>query len=417
MKLLFYSLLFVTSYSFSQSKIVSEIEIQNTNRLDKIFILKTIQTKQGSILDSLKINQDILVLNRLNGVSKVDFKVLKISEGNYKLTLNFIEKDAIIPIVNFSKVANLVAFTVGGYDFNFLGKNNIIGGFYRYNGFNSFSFRLSFPNLISHKMGLETTIEKLISKEPIFFSSQFANYKYANTAFELMINYQIDYCKQIKIGSVFFNEKYDYLDGATSNEIPLSYSIDKKLVKFQFSYNKIKYDYFKLDGFKNDFHFQYIIPNKNNQINNFTIAFNDLNYYHDFGKTNWANRLRLGIATNTDSPFAPFAVDNNINIRGVGFIIDRGTAMAVLNTELRRTLYEKKWFVLQGNAFVDAGSWRNPGGDFNTLLNQKNIRVYPGLGLRFIHKTIYDAVFRIDYGFGITPNAANGIVFGIGQYF
>jgi hypothetical protein len=36
---------------------------------------------------------------------------------------------------------------------------------------------------------------------------------------------------------------------------------------------------------------------------------------------------------------APFAVDNNINLRGVGNIIDRGTV--VLNSEYRHTLFEK----------------------------------------------------------------------------
>ena len=417
MKLLFYFLLLLYVPALSQSKIISEIEIQNTKRLDKNFLLNTIQTKLGSVLDSLKLNQDIIVLSRLNGVSKVDFTVLKLIENKYLLKLNFIEKEAIIPIVNFSKVDNLIAFTIGGYDYNFLGKNNVIGGFYRYNGFNSLGFQLSFPTLISTKIGLETNIQQLASKEPVFFSNQFANYKYVNTAIELLINIQIDHSKLIKFGNSYFNEKYDYLDGAIANEIPLNYSVNKNLLKFQFVYNKIKYEYYKLNGFKNDFHLEYIIPSKSNQNNNFSIVFNDFNFYKDFGKTNWANRLRLGIATNNDTPFAPFAVDNNINIRGVGFIIDRGTAMAVLNSELRQTLFEKKWFVVQGNAFIDAGSWRNPGGDFKGFLSQKNIRIYPGLGLRFIHKTIYNAVFRIDYGFGITPNASNGIVFGIGQYF
>ena len=73
--------------------------------------------------------------------------------------------------------------------------------------------------------------------------------------------------------------------------------------------------------------------------------------------------------------------------------------------------------MLQGNAFLDAGSWRNPGGEFEDFGNSQNIRVYPGLGLRFIHKSIFNAIFRIDYGVGITENSTRGLVFGIGQYF
>ena len=92
-------------------------------------------------------------------------------------------------------------------------------------------------------------------------------------------------------------------------------------------------------------------------------------------------------------------------------------SLIVLNTEFRNTLYEKKWFVLQGNAFVDSGSWRTPGKNLSDFANADNFRVYTGLGLRIIHKTIFNATFRIDYGYGITKNASKGLVFGIGQYF
>jgi hypothetical protein len=125
----------------------------------------------------------------------------------------------------------------------------------------------------------------------------------------------------------------------------------------------------------------------------------------------------LGLASNDKTPFAPFSVDNNVNIRGVGNIIDRGTGSIVLNTEYRYTVIDKSWFVLQGNAFVDAGSWRNPGGEFVDFVDSKNFRIYPGLGLRIMHKKIFNAIFRIDYGYGITKNASRGFVFGIGQYF
>ena len=72
---------------------------------------------------------------------------------------------------------------------------------------------------------------------------------------------------------------------------------------------------------------------------------------------------------------------------------------------------------MQGNAFVDSGSWRNPGGKISDFADAKNFRIYSGLGLRFIHKTIFNAVFRLDYGYGLTKNASKGFVFGIGQYF
>ena len=123
------------------------------------------------------------------------------------------------------------------------------------------------------------------------------------------------------------------------------------------------------------------------------------------------------MASNEESPFAPFALDNQLNLRGVGILVDRGTGSIVLNTEYRHTLYDKKWLAIQSNTFVDAGSWRNPGGTLNDFLQHENIKVYSGIGLRFISKKIYNATFRIDYGFDVLKRTSGGFVFGIGQYF
>ena len=111
-------------------------------------------------------------------------------------------------------------------------------------------------------------------------------------------------------------------------------------------------------------------------------------------------------------------MDNQLNIRGVGNVVDRGTAAIVFNTEYRYTHYMKKaGSFYKSNAFIDAGSWRNPGEDFSQLFDGSTVRVYPGVGFRLIHKRIFNAVFRLDYGYGIGPDATSGIVFGIGQYF
>ena len=184
-----------------------------------------------------------------------------------------------------------------------------------------------------------------------------------------------------------------------------------------YEYNNLDYHYQYVSGFKNLFNFQYV-TSTDIALPEFLIGWNDVSYFMRIGAFgNWASRLRVGFSSNNDTPFAPFSVDNNVNVRGVGNTIDRGTGAIVLNTEYRRTIYEKSWFVLQGNGFIDAGSWRNPGGELGDFTKAENVRVYPGLGLRFIHKKIFNAIFRIDYGVGITKNATSGLVFDIGQYF
>ncbi len=189
------------------------------------------------------------------------------------------------------------------------------------------------------------------------------------------------------------------------------------MVKFVYKYNNVKYHYYLLSGFKNDFYFQTIVT-ENDFQNKFFIGWNDFFFYKRFGlKGNFATRVRVGLSTNNDSPFAPFALDNNVNIRGVGNTIDRGTGSIVWNVEYRQTIIEKNWFVLQLNIFTDAGAWRNPGGSLEDFTKIENMQIYAGGGLRFIHKKIFGAIFRIDYGNSVINFNSGGLVIGVGQYF
>ena len=135
-------------------------------------------------------------------------------------------------------------------------------------------------------------------------------------------------------------------------------------------------------------------------------------------KGNFANRLNVGLASNSDSPFAPFVADSHVNIRGIGNRIDRGTAQVIINSEYRHTLYYKKRKVaIQGVAFSDIGTWRNPGGQLSDLLDASQVRVFAGLGIRIIYPKIYGAVLRIDYSIELNESKTRGLVIGLGQYF
>ncbi|WP_228479194.1 BamA/TamA family outer membrane protein [Flavobacterium soyangense] len=402
---------------FSQENTIGKIDFLGTKKMNIDFIKNLIQTKSGGILDSLTIKKDIQVLQRLNGISKVNFSVIKTFDNLYSLSFTLIENFTIIPYFSASTTSGFGAYRVGLYEYNFLGKNNTIGGFYQFNEYNSGGINFSSPQFFNSKFGFEINIQKLISKEPVYINEAKSNYKYTNTSFEVLTIFQVNYQNQLKLGVVLFNEKYNYIDGAKFAEISQNFDINKQLVKAEYSFDNVNFDFYLVNGFKSNLVFQYVVPNSNSQ-KKFLIGWNDFLYYKRLGsKGNWVSRLRLGLATNNNNPFAPFPVDNNLNIRGVGNIIDRGTGAIIFNTEFRKTILEEKRFVLQGNAFIDSGTWRNAGGDFSDFTSQKNIRVYPGLGIRFIHKTIFNAVFRLDYGYGITKDASNGFVFGIGQYF
>lgn len=407
--------LLVSAFSLAQS--IQEIVIQDNKKTKASFIKKIIDLKIGQPLDSLLMDRDMIRLKREAAIAHAYYQVYEIEKG-YKIVYGVQENFTIIPYFNFYTTdEDEVAYRVGVTEFNTLGKGISVGLFYQKDIFDSYGLNVRAPYLINKKWGVSINIQSLTTEEPVFFNNQVAQYKYNNTAYTAGILYQFNLNHRAEIAYSTFTEDYRYLRGATSNDVPRELEVDKHLIKFIYEYNGVDSYYQYHEGFKSNFNLQYV-ESSDSSLPSFTIWRNDFTYFHRVGnRGNWANRLRVGFSTNDESPFAPFAVDNNLNIRGVGNVIDRGTGALVLNTEYRYSFIDKDWFVLQGNAFVDAGSWRNPGGDISDFGDSQNFRVYPGLGMRFIHKRIFNTIFRIDYGVGITPDATQGFVFGIGQYF
>ncbi len=415
-------LMFFFTCSYAQENSIDKISIVGNKRTKTAFLKRLAFVKEGSVLDSTKIASDVRRLKLLASVANVEYKLELESNGEYHLTYIVEENFAIIPGLNISTDNNgEFAFRTSVFDFNFLGRNQIIGGFYARDVFDSYGAFWEAPNLFTRKLGIGINYQNLVSQEPVFFDNgDDVNYKFANRAFEIKLQYEPNFHNRLEIGLNIGSEDYSFLEGSLPNGTPMKLNANKVAVIGEYEYNNINIFYQYQSGFRSILTYRIVTgaSGENDLLRNFFIGRNDFEYFKRIGsRGNWANRLRLAYASNDTSPFAPFAVDNQLNIRGAGNTIDRGTAAIVLNTEYRQTLYEKGWFVLQGNAFVDTGAWRTPGGNLGELFDGSTVKFYPGLGIRFIHKRIFNAVFRLDYGYGIGNDATNGIVFGIGQYF
>nr|WP_218599865.1 outer membrane protein assembly factor [Polaribacter sp. NJDZ03] len=420
-KSLFFLFLSIASFVFSQENIIVDVKIKGIKKIKESFIQNLIHTKKGTALDSIAIEKDIVFLKRLPAVSHAYYQVFQSQDHLYKVYIHIEENFTLIPEVNLWTTTNSqFSYKLGLYDYNFLGRNITFGGFYQNNGFDSYGINFKAPNLFSRKWGIALSHQNWKSEEPLYFGNKTANYLYNNTSFEVLGLYQINLKNQFNFGVNFFNEKYQYLSGVTDASIPQNLDLDKTLFKLVYTYNDLDYYYQYVSGFKSVLYTQFVTSSTAFQ-NDFLIAWNDFFYYKRIKeKGNWANRLRFGLASNENTPFAPFALDNNINLRGVGILVDRGTGVLLWNTEYRYTVVDKKWLAIQTNVFTDFGSWRNPGGELNDFFKSENIRAYSGVGLRFISKKIYNATFRIDYGFRVSNNpgqSKGGLVFGIGQYF
>ncbi len=416
--------LFISANSIAQENIISALEFTGLKKTKESFLRRLVKTKVNSELDSVLVIADIERLNRLPGIASASYSVSK-KDTTYVLVYEVVENFTIIPGLRIA-TANDGSFSyrISAFEFNLFGNNQLLGGFYEKNIFNSYGAYWEHPFLFSDKLGVGISYQDLTTQEPVFYTQGEKEYRFNSKNAEAKLLFSFDFKNEAELGATYIKESYLFEGDNPIPDTPLSLNADKLIYKGVYRFVDLDIDYQYFDGIVSEFTAQYVQflegdEPAENFLDSFTSFRNDFIYYKKVKeKGNWANRLRLAAAFgNDDSPFAPFTLDNQLNIRGVGTTVDRGTAAIVLNSEYRHTFYEKGWFVVQGNAFVDAGSWRTPGEEFSQVFDGSSTRLYPGVGFRLIHKKIFNAVFRLDYGFGIGGDATNGIVFGIGQYF
>ena len=420
-KKLFFAIIIVACslHSAAQTGTIGNVEFKGLKRTKESFLRRILTTKPNAEADSSKIALNVERLNRLPGIAKATVETTFNSDGTRDLTYTIDENFTIIPGLRISTAANGdFAFRLSLFEFNALGANHLLGGFYQDEVFTSYGAFIESRYLFTNKLGLGVNYQNNNTFEPIFFDNETeTNYRYLNQSFETYLLYEFNFRNRAELGLIVTDEEYTFQDGFIDNQIPSTLTANRYNVRGQYEYVNLDIDYQYVTGWRNQTDIQ-IVTGSTGFLADNTIINNDLEYFRKVGKKgNWASRLRLGYASNNDTPFAPFIIDNQVNIRGGGNVVARGTATATINTEYRHTLLEKGWFVLQSNTFLDINSQRQVGEGFDSITSSENIRVAPGIGVRFIHKRIFNAVFRLDYGFQIGQENASGLVFGIGQYF
>ncbi len=415
--------LFCVDLSFAQdtSVTISHIDFKGNAKTKESILLKNIKSCIYSPLDSVQLQEDVQRLIRIPAIVNAKYAIEYNEENtSAKVVFSVEENFSIVP--NFSIYTTNdeeIAYGLSVTDVNFLGSNVMLSGFYLRDIFDSYGVSLRAPTLFSRKLGLAVSYNNYNYKEPVFFNTGTVNYKYSNEAVEVVGLYRMNFKNRFELGVNKFREEYLYLP-ESGDVAPPSYATDvvedKLLFKGLYDFNNTKYFYHHVSGFRLLYNLQYVI-NQTHDSPDFIINWADALYYKEVGKRgNWATRIRAGLSSNNKSPFAPFSLDNNVNIRGVGNVVDRGTGSVVMNTEYRYDLFKYKSVVFQTNAFVDIGAWRSPGGEFEELVKFEKAKYFSGLGFRIIHQKIYNAVFRLDYGFSLN-DSTRGFVIGVGQYF
>jgi len=406
--------------ALQENDTIKAVNFEQAEKHSITFLKNLIKCKVGEPFDQASLDEDVQTLINLPSITNAIVELDSLQNG-YELTFILEEALTFFPLVNFGGVKDNVWFSLGFKEINLKGRQQQIAAQYQNidsrSGYEVFT---SAPNIKGSKWGVDFNAKRYASIEPFYFPDEDeVFYQYTNYSVGSNALYDFSNDHRASLGVTYFTENYNK-DERHQGQItagPETNRERKGLVKFSDLISHLDYHFYFVEGLENDLKIQSVYSFKDKDV--FNILINDTKYFKRVGKKgNFATRLRLGLSTNSESPFSPFVLDNNINIRGVGNRVDRGTAAVILNTEYRQTVFDKGKFASQLVGFTDAGSWRNPGGTLNDITSSENIQHFAGLGTRLIYKKAFNTSLRIDYSWNLKgPSQQEGFVIGFGQYF
>ena len=405
---------------------IHSISFEGLKKSKESYLSQEMVSRVGlTVTDSL-LREDVQRLKNLNSINNAEYRIVE--SGNLtSIVFEVSEVRTLLPIFNFGGITNNIWFQVGAADINWNGTGQILSASYLNND-NRHSANLFFqvPEIKNSGWGFSASIATWRSFEPLFFNDLTINYNYGNDSAGLSLIRKFGFNRYLEFGGTAFIETYsissDQLSLVAEGIAPERVSQKKILGKVLYKEDFLKQHFFYTDGFAWSLLYQSVYNTLDQTL--FNSLQLETKYFKRIGKkVNLANRVRIGLATNDNSPFAPFVADSHVNIRGIGNRIDRGTAQMIVNTEFRYSIHDKtmwphnKDWGVQLVGFADVGTWRNPGGSLSQLVDPDQFRLFFGGGFRVIYNKVFGAVLRVDYSVDVLDTNIHGIVIGFGQYF
>ena len=133
---LFFIFVWFCIFVEAQDKRVLEVKINGAEKTRTSFLQHLLTLESGMVLDSLVMEKDITRLKRLPSVSHAFYEIEKESDDGCVVLYTIEENFTLIPFANlFSSSNDDFAFRIGLQEFNLLGRNMTLGGFYQYDIF------------------------------------------------------------------------------------------------------------------------------------------------------------------------------------------------------------------------------------------------------------------------------------------
>ncbi len=390
-----------------------KVQFEGLKRTKPTYLLKFMGWEQQVPTDSASIARGEQRIRNTRFFNEVSSRVVA-NAGDTTVVFTCPEIFTVLPIIEFGASEGNKWFRVGIEDENGLGRGVRTIAFYQHNDRHSYYLKQSFP-LLFKQWGVNYLFKKWSILEPIGSGETQKTYHYTNWDVEALAQYSFDINRNnLEAGVGYIREIYE-LPMGDMPEMRAVADYARYVWKANHYLNFQDHHSFYVSGWSSKTFLlgSYFLHN----ASLFGSFLNETKYFKIMPrKGNLALRARVGVSSNVNVFLAPFVLDNYYNIRGIGNRIDRGTASVTLNAEYRQTVWENRNFGIQAVGFTDMGAIRPSGSQISALGSAENIRVFAGMGGRFIYKKAYECDLRIDYGVGL-HGEGRGFVIGLGQYF
>lgn len=402
----------------SFATIVNSISFEGLTKTKESYLKEIISTKEGNDFNEKQVEEDVQLLRNLKLFFSVNSSAnLDSSSNGWNVVFTVEEANYLYPIFSISGFKSQFKLQAGFNQINFRGRAEHLGVVYQYYDRHSISAFYNVPRHKNGKTGHEVALTKYSTIEPLYFQDTVTPFNFDNYNVSAGAHCWFTPKLRTGLGSMYMYETYLQRDTTVFDLGQFEFQFHKYQIRTFLDYNNLD-EHFELQrGHRASLYAETIQTIDYPEISFFKFT-SDLFYYQQIGQRgNIALHQRIGMATNNDSPFAPFVLDGFLNVRGVGNRVARGTAEMIVNAEYRHTVWKHDWFFLQMVGFADFGTLRQPGQEMKDMFNYNEMELFLGGGIRLHSRKFYKVIFRLDYSVNPIFPTNHGITFGVGQFF
>ncbi|MEO0471704.1 MAG: POTRA domain-containing protein, partial [Bacteroidota bacterium] len=154
---------------------IASIQFQGLKKSKPDYLQRFLKCAVGRNFSEEALAEDVQMLRNLQVFQQVEGQWEQ-KENGIRVLFDVVERITIFPYVNFGGVRGNQYVQLGMTDYHFLGKGGQLGGYYRYDGRNTFYLFNRQPFINKGNWGYQAGVLRLATREPLFFNGVRLNY-------------------------------------------------------------------------------------------------------------------------------------------------------------------------------------------------------------------------------------------------